>query len=52
MRSLYMYDLRLISFRPGEFQIEEEFYRTNRYLVRGEELAGYHPMILKRLLGI
>lgn len=30
-----LYDSRLISFRPGEFQSEYEFDRTNRYLVRG-----------------
>jgi hypothetical protein len=29
-----LYDSRLISFRPGEFQSEYEFDRTNRYLVR------------------
>jgi len=30
-----LYDMRLISFRPGEFRSEHEFDRTNRYLVRG-----------------
>lgn len=30
-----LYDMRLISFRPGEFRSEYEFDRTNRYLVRG-----------------
>lgn len=30
-----LYDIRLVSFRPGEFHSEYEFDRTNRYLVRG-----------------
>lgn len=30
-----LYDMELISFRPGEFHSEHQFDRTNRYLVRG-----------------
>lgn len=30
-----LYDMRLISFRPGDFNSPNEFDRTNRYLVRG-----------------
>ncbi|WP_038997927.1 hypothetical protein [Pseudomonas putida] len=30
-----LYDMGLISFRPGEFHSENQFDRTNRYLVRG-----------------
>ncbi len=30
-----LYDMQLISFRPGEFHSEHQFDRTNRYLVRG-----------------
>lgn len=30
-----LYDLRMISFRQGDFSEESDFSRTNRYLVRG-----------------
>lgn len=30
-----LYDMQLVSFRPGDFHNEHQFDRTNRYLVRG-----------------